>query len=113
MAIPHRGIVFRSRWVVAVGLASVIVALLLAVGHALSLLARDHVIRALKETYASDLELRRFEVALFPRIRSTGGGLVFRYRGRGDARNELKGSTPLARYAVEHVVEAVLVSPHE
>jgi hypothetical protein len=63
MAIPHRGIVFRSRWVVAVGLASVIVALLLAVGHALSLLAR-----ALKETYASDLELRRFEVALFPRI---------------------------------------------
>ena len=68
MAISHRSIVFRSRWVVAVGLASVIVALLLAVGHALSLPARDHVIRALKETYASDLELRRFEVALFPRI---------------------------------------------
>jgi hypothetical protein len=53
MAIPHRGIAFRSRWVVAIGLASVIVALLLAVGHALSLLARDHVIRALKEAYAS------------------------------------------------------------
>lgn len=62
---------FPRRWVFAVGLASVIVALLLAGGHALSLLARDHVIRALKETYASDLELRRFEVALFPRTAIT------------------------------------------
>jgi len=59
MAMPDRGIVFRSRWVV-------------------------HVIRALKETYASDLELRRFGVALFPRIRITGEGLVFRYQGRID-----------------------------
>jgi hypothetical protein len=70
MAIPHRGIVFRSRWVVAAGLASVIVALLLAVGRSLSLLARDHVIRALKETYASDLELRRFEVTFFREFES-------------------------------------------
>jgi len=45
---------------------------------------REFVVDALEERFASDLELTRLSVSLFPAIRVTGEELVFRHHGRTD-----------------------------
>lgn len=50
----------------------------------LSRMARDRVIRGMREAFASELEVKSLDIRLFPQLRMTGEGLVLRYRGRSD-----------------------------
>src|SRR5580700_10175336 len=80
---------FRSlavrRWV-AVGCAAVlalIVAAWLSNG-AISRMARERVLRGLREAFASELEFKKLEISVFPQLRMAGEGLALHYRGRPD-----------------------------
>ena len=51
---------------------------------ALADFARQRAIRGLKEYFASDLDLKRMEVSVFPRFAMTGEGLTLHFHGRRD-----------------------------
>jgi len=51
----------------------------------LSGVIRSRLIAALEQNYASDLEVKKLDVSLFPRIQITGEGLVFRLKDRAGA----------------------------
>ncbi|HLG99012.1 MAG TPA: AsmA-like C-terminal region-containing protein [Bryobacteraceae bacterium] len=55
-----------------------------ACNRALSAIVRDRTIRALKETFGSDLEMKSLSVVVFPHFHMAGEGLVLHYRGRTD-----------------------------
>ena len=57
---------------------------LIGAGRWLSPAAQREVVRALKQQYRSDVELRSLEVSFFPYPHATGDGLVFRKDGRLD-----------------------------
>ena len=75
----------HARWAVIAGIAvvAVLVGLRLA-SPALSRMAREHIITALKEDYASEVEVGHLDVHLFPHVRMEGEDLAFHYQGRTD-----------------------------
>ena len=85
--------------------AAVLVALL--VGHYLSSLVRERMIRALQETYASDVQIKGLELRLFPWVHVDGEGLVLRLRGRSD----LPPLLSVARLSVDASWVGLLRSP--
>jgi AsmA-like C-terminal region len=50
----------------------------------LSRVVRERMIAALEENFDSQLEVKRLDVSVFPRVAITGEGLVFRLRDRAD-----------------------------
>ena len=85
--------------------AAVLVALV--AGHYLSSLVRERMIRALQETYASDVQLKGLELRLFPWVHADGEGLVLRLRGRSD----LPPLISVARFTVDANWVGLLRSP--
>jgi hypothetical protein len=75
----------RPRWLI---LAAILLLLtsgfLIALRGGLSPLIRDRFVKVLKERFQSDVDLKNFQISLFPRVRATGEELVFRHRGRTD-----------------------------
>ena len=74
------------RWFFVAGLISLITMglILTALSSHLAPLTRHWVIEALRERYDSDIEIGRFKVSFFPRIRATGEEILFRHKGRTD-----------------------------
>ncbi len=72
-------------WLATAGIALV---LLIAAGFAfngaISRMARDRAIKSLKDSFASDLELKSMSVSVFPHFHVFGEGLVLYYHGRRD-----------------------------
>jgi AsmA-like C-terminal region len=75
----------RRKWLImTAGALLGIAVVLFGVSVRLSPLAREWLVKALKEHYESDIGLDHFSVSLFPRVRAKGKGLVFRHKGRTD-----------------------------
>jgi AsmA-like C-terminal region len=74
------------RWFFVAGLILLITIglILAALSSHLAPLTRQWVIGALRERYDSDVEMGRFTVSFFPRIRATGEDVLFRHNGRKD-----------------------------
>jgi len=74
----------RTFW----SIGAAVVAMLIFAGwwgiHSLSAIAHERVQRALKEDFASDVDLQDFRIKLFPRVGIEGQGLTLRYKGRTD-----------------------------
>jgi AsmA-like C-terminal region len=90
----------------------------------LSGMARGRIISALEENFGSSLEVKRLDVSLFPRVKVTGEGLVFRLKDRAGvpplftiARFTATGNVLelLARHVSEVRIEGldIKVPPHE
>ena len=47
-------------------------------------IAREQIVKFLREKYQSEVELKDLQISLFPRVRATGEGLVMYYHGRTD-----------------------------
>ena len=50
----------------------------------LSRMARERMMRSLRQSFASDLEIKNLEVSIFPRLHASGEELVLRFKGRKD-----------------------------
>ena len=73
------------RWaIVGGGLLGVLTAAVWASQGVLSRLATERAMRELRETFASEVELKHLDIAVFPRFRAVGEGLILHYRGRSD-----------------------------
>jgi hypothetical protein len=51
---------------------------------ALARMVRERMIQGLRQSFASDLEFKNLEVAVFPQFHANGEALVFRFKGRKD-----------------------------
>ncbi len=78
----------RSRvriWLIIIAIVVLIpVVGLLILAPRLGPIARERVLKLLREKYQSEVELRDLQISLFPRVRATGQGLVMHYHGRTD-----------------------------
>jgi hypothetical protein len=74
----------RRRLIVATSLLLITAALLLSTATRLTPLVRQRVIRALGDRFDAQIELRAFQLSIFPRPAIAGEGLVVRHRGRTD-----------------------------
>jgi hypothetical protein len=99
----------RFRRLALAGIVVVLVVLAIwAVSRPLSRFVSDRVVMALKDRFGSDLEVRDLHVKLFPRIRVTGEGLVFRVKGQSDklpliAIGKLSASASIVGLLHEHL----------
>ena len=85
--------------------AAVLIALV--ASHYLSALVRERMIRAVQETYASDVELKGLEIRWFPWVHVDGEGLVLHLRGRSD----LPALIAVARFTADANWIGLLRSP--
>ena len=99
----------RLRRLVLAGVVAGLAALAVwAASRPLSQFASDRIVTALKDRFGGDLEVRDLHVELFPRIRVTGAGLVFRVKGQIDkppliAIGKLSASASIAGLLRKHV----------
>ncbi|HXW05125.1 MAG TPA: AsmA-like C-terminal region-containing protein [Vicinamibacterales bacterium] len=74
----------RRRLVIATALLLASAAILLSLATRLTPFARDRVLEALGSRFDARIELRTFQLSVFPRPTISGEGLVIRHRGRTD-----------------------------
>jgi len=75
----------NRRWLIAIGVLPALTAVALPIAaHLAAPLVKDRMLQALKESYESEVELRRMDLALLPSVQVVGEGLVLRHRGRTD-----------------------------
>ena len=74
----------RNAAIIAAGIVVAVIAGAWIASSSLSRLARERMISALKQRFASDLELRSLNVSVFPRLEIVGEGLALRHHGRTD-----------------------------
>lgn len=79
---PSRFVLLLAGILAAVGIAVVIAAVLL--GPALKNTVHKRAVQALEQRFKSDVSFQEFDVALFPKLRVTAKGMVFRYKKRTD-----------------------------
>ena len=75
----------RRRLLLVVGLSlALVAALLVTLATRLTPFVRDRAVAALEERFDGDVQLQSLHVAVFPRLRVEGAGLLLRRRGRAD-----------------------------
>src|SRR5437867_584230 len=74
-----------TKWLIASGAVLAIgTALVITGSHRLEPLLRERAEQALRQRFAGDVELKSFDVNLFPEVVASGGGLIIRHHGRLD-----------------------------
>jgi hypothetical protein len=97
-----------KKWPIVLGLLVVLAALAIyEISERLGPTFRDRAVEILRERYQSEVELKKLDLSLFPRIHATGEGLALRLHGRTD----LPPLISIQKFTLETGLSDVLSGP--